>query len=188
MTITISAILIAYALFSFSAPPSTSATPHLRGGIASPYMQAALRHVSGVRGGAVAEMADETKLDEETASSGTYTVAEVLAFSMSVMALAQKIPQSRSHSRMMITVSAILVAYALFCFSIPRTMSVTPHVRGAITSLYVQPVFSAKSGLRGAVVSSTLNGMDDAVHDEASEESYRPFQTLESRFLNAQLA
>jgi len=169
MTTTCSAILIAYALFSFAMPSSMNTTPYVRGGIPTLYVQPALGDGGGLRGSAISVTTNEMlHLGQDEASLGTF--AEVLAVVLSIMALAHRIPQSRSPSGTAITGSAILIAYTLFCFGIPPTLSLTPYVRGGIPSLYMKPVSTSNSGLRGVSVGLAQNGMKSNERDEAHYE------------------
>jgi len=146
-----SAILIAYTMFSFCMQSSMDVTPSLRGGTPSLYTQRALGATRGLRGVAIEVPGIEMpNVDQDETSFGPCTLFEVIALLVALMALVQRIPSSRTPTRVTTTVSAILIAYALFSFGVPAAMNWTPRLRGGIPAIYMQPALRATGGgLRG---------------------------------------
>lgn len=173
------AILIAYAMFSLCIQSSMNVTPRLRGGIPSLYVQPVLITTHGLRG-VVTEVArhEMPRVDQDETSFGPNACLEVVGVLVAVMALAQRVPACRSPSRMTTTVSAFLIAYALFSLGAPPSMSLTPRLRGGTPSFYMQPALRTTSSLRGIVTDGASNEMQTPDLAEAAYESYESFTDL----------
>merc|ERR1719491_2111022 len=84
------------------------------------------------------------------------------------MVLADRVPSSKSTTRVVTTASAVLILYTILSFGIVPTMTITPRLRGGIPALYMQPALPAIGGLRGSASAVTENDKPRVDEDDES--------------------
>merc|ERR1719491_766034 len=72
------------------------------------------------------------------------------------MVLADRVPSSKSTTRVVTTASAVLILYTILSFGILPTMTITPRLRGGIPALYMQPALPAIGGIQALYMQPAL--------------------------------
>ena len=161
------AVLVLYVMLSFGIQTTMTVARHFRGAIPSLYRQPTLHGAGSLRGSAVAvTVNDMPNVNGGDESLCTGASVKVLAAVVSIITLASKITHRRWPTGMTTICLAILIAYALFSFAIPLSMSVAPWIRGGTPPLYLPParrdmpgVLSRSAGSKSADFSSGVGAM-----------------------------